>query len=134
VNVLAEWEPAWLTRLQDIGAPSYCVVFEVSRVRSSAGELRHVLVQRRKKPPLPDASRLGVQSKTVLAKLGFDLRGYYRSLIDEPLPDEFRESINAISSKEQQTGDLITPAGDHLNVVWSRETGEPSDPKVPPRT
>ena len=90
--------------------------------------------KRRKMPPLPEASRLGVQSNTVLAKLGFDLRGYYRSLINEPLPDEFPESINAISSKEQQTGDLITPAGDHLNVVWSRETGEPSDPKVPPRT
>jgi hypothetical protein len=89
--------------------------------------------KRRKKPPLPEAYRLGVQSKTVLAKLGFDLRGYDQSLIDEPLPDEFRKSLNAISSKEQQTGDLITPSGDHLNVVWSRETGEPSDPKVPPR-
>ena len=47
--------------------------------------------KRRKKPPLPEASRLGVRSQTVLAKLGFDLRGYYEDLIDNPLPDEFRD-------------------------------------------
>jgi hypothetical protein len=89
--------------------------------------------KRKKKPPLPEASRLGVRSQTVLAKLGFDLRGYYEDLIDNPLPDEFRESLNAVSAQERQTGDLITPSGDHLKVVWSRDTGEPPDPKVPPR-
>jgi len=88
---------------------------------------------RRKKAPLPEASRLGVRSRTVLAKLGFDLRGYYEDLIHDRLPDEFRESLNAVSAQERQTGDLITPSGDHLKVVWSRETGEPPDPKVPPR-
>ena len=88
---------------------------------------------RRKKAPLPEASRLGVRSRTVLAKLGFDLRGYYADLIHDSLPDEFRQSLNEISAQERQTGDLITPSGDHLKVVWSRETGEPPDPKVPPR-
>ena len=89
--------------------------------------------KRMKKPPLPEASRLGVRSQTVLAKLGFDLRGYYEDLIHDRLPDEFRESLNAVSAQERQKGDLITPSGDHLKVVWSRDTGEPPDPKVPPR-
>jgi len=40
--------------------------------------------KRMKKPALPEASRLGVRSQTVLAKLGFDLRGYYEDLKSPP--------------------------------------------------
>src|SRR5215213_3585315 len=73
--------------------------------------------KRRKMPPLPEASRLGVRSRTVLAKLGFDLRGYYEDLIHDPLPDEFRESLNAVSAQERQTGDLIQ------SIRWPPEGG-----------
>ena len=69
--------------------------------------------KRRKKRSVPEASRVGIVN-TVLAKLGFDLRGYYEDLIHEPLPEEFRKSLNAVSSQERQTGELITPSGEHL--------------------
>ena len=56
-------------------------------------------------------------------------RGYYEDLIHEPLPEEFRKSLNAVSSQERQTGELITPSGEHLKVAYqgSRHTGEPPD-------
>ena len=85
--------------------------------------------KRRKKPPLPEASSLGVRSKTVLAKLGFDLRGYYEDLIDDPLPDELCQRLEAISAHEPQSGDLITPSGDRLKVAYKASNETPEPPK-----
>jgi hypothetical protein len=90
---------------------------------------------RRKKPPLAEASSLGFRSKLVLAKLGFDLRGYYEDLLHDPLPDELRQRLNAVGAQERQSGDLITPSGRRLTVVYqaSHETGEPPQSNGPQR-
>jgi len=57
-----------------------------------------------KKLPVTEASRLGVRSKTVLAKLGFDLRRHYEPLICEPLPDEFYRTLNLLSASAGRGG------------------------------
>jgi hypothetical protein len=56
------------------------------------------LFKRKKKQPLADASKMGFRDKLVLCKLGFDLRGYYERLVNEPLPDEFDASIKSLEA------------------------------------
>jgi hypothetical protein len=56
------------------------------------------LFKRRKKPPLAAASKMGFRDKLVLCKLGFDLRGYYDRLIDEPLPHVFEPTIKSLEA------------------------------------
>ena len=47
-----------------------------------------MLFGRRKPTPLPEASRMDLRLRLVLAKLGFDLRQRYDDLLGRELPDE----------------------------------------------
>ena len=55
-------------------------------------------LQRKKKPPLADATRMGFRDKLVLCKLGFDLRDHYEHLVNEPLPDALDQSIKSLEA------------------------------------
>jgi hypothetical protein len=63
-----------------------------------------ILFRRRKKPPLAAASNMGFRDKLVLCKLGFDLRGYYDRLVDEPLPDVFEPTIKSLEAAATDRG------------------------------
>jgi hypothetical protein len=71
-----------------------------------------MLFGRRKPAPLPEASRMGVRSRLVLAKLGFDLRQRYDALIGHELPDELgqlasrlnRDAIVSLSADPELRG------------------------------
>jgi hypothetical protein len=56
-----------------------------------------MLFGRRKPAPLPEASRMGVRSRLVLAKLGFDLRQRYDALIGHELPDELGQLASRLN-------------------------------------
>ena len=53
----------------------------------------------RRKPKNDEAARLGFRSPLFLAKLGFDLRDRYDDLLSEPLPDEFRRSLDRLNER-----------------------------------
>jgi len=70
--------------------------------------------KRRKKPPLANAFYMGFRDKLVLCKLGFDLRGYYERLVNEPLPDSFDPSIKSLEAVAvgRDSGNVIKLATD----------------------
>lgn len=47
-----------------------------------------------------ETPQMGFRSLFVLAKLGFDLRCHYDYLLDEPMPDEFLPSLQALADRD----------------------------------
>jgi Anti-sigma factor NepR len=51
-------------------------------------------------PKSARSSSLGFRSSLVLAKLGFDLRGHYEDLLNEPLPDDLGRLLMQLQERE----------------------------------
>ena len=66
--------------------------------------------KRKKRPPLAEASRFGFGCKLVLSKIGFDLRRHYGDVLREPLPDEWKRTVEVLRNDDA--------APESERVVW----------------
>ena len=68
---------------------------------------------RKKPPPLAEASRLGFASKLVLAKIGFELRREYDDVVREPLPDEWKRTVEVLREDAVPVSERVVSLNSH---------------------